>query len=96
MGYVDTEIPALVESFPPAVVQYLRDFRTLEVRDIVETLLYIHIALNSSSSRGEGEGVVEQSCYAYTSGPLFALAHVGLIESVSWQGTTVIKETPAG
>ena len=96
MGYVDTEIPALVESFPPAVVQYLRDFRTLEVRDIVETLLYIHIALNSSSSRGEGEGVVEQSCYAYTSGPLFALAHVGLIESVSWHGTTVIKATPAG
>jgi len=96
MGYVDTEIPALVESFPPAVVEYLGDFRTLEVRDIVETLLYIHIALNSSSSRGEGAGVVEQSCYAYTSGPLFALAEVGLIESVSWHGTTVIKATPAG
>ncbi len=96
MGYVDTEIPALVESFPSAVVEYLRDFRTLEVRDIVETLLYIHIALNSSSSRGEGAGVVEQSCYAYTSGPLFALTEVGLIESVSWHGTTVSKATPAG
>nr|WP_282570242.1 ATP-binding protein [Methanoculleus sp. 7T] len=96
MGYADTEIPALVESFPPAVVEYLQDFRTQEVRDIIETLLYIYIALNSSSSRGKGEGVVEQSCYAYTSGPLFALRQVGLIESASWHGTTLIKATPAG
>lgn len=96
MGYADTEIPALVGSFPPAVVEYLQDFRTQEVRDIIETLLYIYIALNSSSSRGEGEGVVEQSCYAYTSGPLFALREVNLIESVSWHGMTVIRATPAG
>ncbi len=96
MGYRDAEIPTLVESFPPAVIEYLRDFRSHEVRDIVETLLYIYIALNSSSSRGEGEGVVEQSCYAYTSGPLFALAQVDLIESTSWHGTTVIRTTAAG
>jgi len=96
MGYTDAVIPALAESFPPAVVEYLQDFRTQEVRDIVETLLYIYIAQNSSSSRGEGQGVIEQSCYAYTSGPLFVLAQVGLIESASWHGTTVIKATPAG
>ncbi|WOX56232.1 MULTISPECIES: ATP-binding protein [unclassified Methanoculleus] len=96
MGYADTETPALVRSFPPAVTESLRDFRVQEVRDIVETLLYIYIAQNSASSRGEGEGVVEQSCYAYTSGPLFALAQVDLIRSVSWQGTTVIRATPAG
>jgi len=96
MGYADTGIPALAESFPPAVINYLRDFRTQEVHDIIETLLYIYIAQNSSSSRGRGEGVVEQSCYAYTSGPLFALREVGLIDSVSWHGTTVIKTTPAG
>ena len=96
MGYADAVIPALVESFPPAVVEYLQDFRTQEVRDIVETLLYIYIAQNSSSSRGEGQGVIEQSCYAYTSGPLFVLAQVALIESASWHGTTVIKATPAG
>jgi len=96
MGYADTGIPALAESFPPAVINYLRDFRTQEVHDIIETLLYIYIAQNSSSSRGEGQGVIEQSCYAYTSGPLFVLAQVGLIESASWHGTTVIKATPAG
>ncbi len=96
MGYTDAGVPALAESFPPAVVEYLQDFRTQEVRDIVETLLYIYIAQNSSSSRGEGQGVIEQSCYAYTSGPLFVLAQVGLIESASWHGTTVIKATPAG
>ncbi|WP_292490356.1 ATP-binding protein [Methanoculleus sp. 10] len=96
MGYVDTGLPALVESFPPGVVEYLREFRTQEVRDIIETLLYIYIAQNSSSSRGEGMGVVEQSCYAYTSGPLFALAEVGLIESSSRHGTTVVRVTPAG
>ena len=95
-GYADAVIPALVESFPPAVIDYLRDFRLQEVRDIVETLLYIYIAQNSASSRGEGEGVVEQSCYAYTSGPLFALTQVGLIESTSWHGTTVIRATSAG
>ncbi|KUK63211.1 MAG: AAA ATPase [Methanoculleus marisnigri] len=96
MGYADAEIPTLVESFPPAVIEYLRDFRLQEARDIIETLLYIYIAQNSSSSRGEGEGVVEQSCYAYTSGPLFALRQVDLIESTSWHGTTVIKATSAG
>jgi hypothetical protein len=96
MGYADTGIPALAESFPPAVINYLGDFRTQEVHDIIETLLYIYIAQNSSSSRGRGEGVVEKSCYAYTSGPLFALREVGLIDSVSWHGTTVIKATPAG
>ncbi len=96
MGYADAELPTLVESFPPAVIEYLQDFRPQEVRDIVETLLYIYIAQNSASSRGEGEGVIEQSCYAYTSGPLFALAQVNLIESASWYGTTVIEATPAG
>nr|WP_300998907.1 ATP-binding protein [Methanoculleus sp.] len=96
MGYADAGVHTLVESFPPAVVEYLRDFRLQEVRDIVETLLYIYIAQNSASSRGEGEGVVEQSCYAYTSGPLFALAQVDLIESASWHGTTVIRATSAG
>jgi len=96
MGYADAGARTLVESFPPAVTEYLRDFRPQEVRDIVETLLYIYIAQNSASSRGEGVGVVEQSCYAYTSGPLFALVQVGLIESTSWQGTTVIRATSAG
>jgi hypothetical protein len=95
-GYADAEIPALMESFPPAVTEYLRDFRLQEVRDIVETLLYIYIAQNSASSRGEGAGVIEQSCYAYTSGPLFALRQVGLIESVSCHGTTVLTSTPTG
>lgn len=85
-----------MESFPPAVTEYLRDFRLQEVRDIVETLLYIYIAQNSASSRGEGAGVVEQSCYAYTSGPLFALRQVGLIESASWHGTTVLTATSTG
>ncbi|CVK32985.1 protein of unknown function [Methanoculleus bourgensis] len=55
MGYADTGIPALAESFPPAVINYLRDFRTQEVHDIIETLLYIYIAQNSSSSRGRGK-----------------------------------------
>ncbi len=96
MGYVDAEIPALMESFPPAVAGYLRDFRLQEVRDIIETLLYIYIAQNSASSRGEGAGVVEQSCYAYTSGPLFALRQVGLVESASWNGTTVLTATATG
>ncbi len=96
MGYADAGIRTLVESFPPAVIEYLRDFRLQEVHDIVETLLYIYIAQNSASSRGEGEGVVEQSCYAYTSGPLFALRQVDLIESTSWHGTTVIRATSAG
>jgi hypothetical protein len=96
MGYADAGIPTLVGSFSPAVTEYLRDFRPQEVRDIVETLLYIYIAQNSASSRGEGVGVVEQSCYAYTSGPLFALAQVSLIESASWHGTTVIRATSAG
>ncbi|KLK88420.1 ATPase AAA [Methanoculleus sediminis] len=95
-GYADVEIPALMESFPPAVTEYLRDFRLQEVRDIVETLLYIYIAQNSASSRGEGAGVVEQSCYAYTSGPLFALRQVGLIESASYHGTTVLTATSTG
>ena len=71
MGYADIEIPALTESFPPAVIDYLRDFRTQEIQDIIETLLYVYIAQNSSSSGRER--VVEQSCYAYTPGPLFAL-----------------------
>jgi len=96
MGYNDAEIPTLVRSFPPAVTRYLQDFRLQEVRDIVETLLYIYIAQNSSSSRGEGVGVVEQSCYAYTSGPLFVLAQAGLIDSVSWHGMKVISATAAG
>ena len=96
MGYADAAIPALVESLPPAVIEYLQDFRPQEVRDIIETLLYIYIARNSSSPPGEGEGVVEQSCYAYTSGPLFALAEIDLIESASRHGTTVIRATPAG
>ncbi|WP_067076651.1 ATP-binding protein [Methanoculleus horonobensis] len=95
-GYADAEIPALTESFPSAVTEYLRDFRLQEVRDVIETLLYIYIAQNSASSRGEGAGVVEQSCYAYTSGPLFALRQVGLIESASWHGTTVLTATPTG
>ncbi|MDN7012581.1 ATP-binding protein [Methanoculleus sp. FWC-SCC3] len=96
IGYADAEIPVLMESFPPAVTEYLRDFRLQEVRDIVETLLYIYIAQNSASSRGEGAGVVEQSCYAYTSGPLFALRQVGLIESASCHGTTVLNATSTG
>jgi hypothetical protein len=96
MGYTDTAIPDLSGSFPPAVIEYLQDFRPQEVRDIIETLLYIHVALNSASSRGEGVGVAEQSCYAYTSGPLFALGEVGLIESSSRNGTTVIRTTSAG
>nr|WP_284738366.1 ATP-binding protein [Methanoculleus sp. CWC-02] len=96
MGYADAGVRTLVESFPPAVIEYLRDFRLQEVRDIVETLLYIYIAQNSASSRGEGEGVVEQSCYAYTSGPLFALRQVDLIASTSWHGTTVIRATSTG
>jgi hypothetical protein len=96
MGYTDTGIPALSGSFPPAVIEYLQDFRLQEVRDIIETLLYIHVALNSASSRGEGVGVAEQSCYAYTSGPLFALGEVGLIESSSRNGTTVIRTTSTG
>jgi len=96
MGYPDTAIPALVESLSPAVTNYLRDFRQQEIRDIIETLLYIYIARNSTSSRGDGMGVVEQSCYAYTSGPLFALTEVGFIESTSWHGTAVINATPSG
>ena len=68
MGYSDAEISGLMESFPSTVIDYLRDFRFQEVRDIIETLLYIYVAQNSASSRGEGEGVIEQSCYAYTSG----------------------------
>ena len=96
MGYADTGLPALVESFPPGIIEYLREFRAQETRDIIETLLYIYIAQNVSSSRGEGMGVVEQSCYAYTSGPLFALAEVELIESSSRHGTTMVRVTPTG
>ena len=96
MGYVDTGIPALAELFPPVIINYLRDFRAQEIRDIIETLLYIYIAGNSSSSRGRGGGVAEQSCYAYTSGPLFALREVGLIDSVSRHGATIVRVTPAG
>ncbi|MEG3056366.1 MAG: helicase HerA-like domain-containing protein [Methanoculleus sp.] len=40
--------------------------------------------------------MVEQSCYAYTSGPLVALREAGLIDSVSRRGTTIIRTTPAG
>ncbi|WP_054847939.1 hypothetical protein [Methanoculleus chikugoensis] len=40
--------------------------------------------------------MVEQSCYAYTSGPLFALRQVGLIESASWHGMTVLRATATG
>ena len=87
MGDVD------VASFPPGVVEYLREFKTQEIRDIVETLLYIYIAQNASPPRGEGTGVVEQSCYAYTSGPLFVLAEVGLIESSSRHATTLVRVT---
>jgi len=90
MGDVD------IASFPPGVVEYLREFKTQEIRDIVETLLYIYIAQNASPPRGEGTGVVEQSCYAYTSGPLFVLAEVGLIESSSRHATTLVRVTPAG
>lgn len=96
MGYADTGIPALADLFPPAIIDYLQDFRAQEIRDIIETLLYIYIAQNSSSSRGRGEGVAEQSCYAYTSGPLFALREVGLIDSVSRHGMTIVRVTPAG
>jgi hypothetical protein len=96
MNYVDTDIPALAEAFPPAIAEYLKDFRTAEIRDIIETLLYIYIARDTSSHQGRGEGVVEQSCYAYTSGPLFALKHLGLIACTSWHGMTVLKTTPAG
>ncbi len=96
MGYADTVVPTLTEPFPPNIVHYLREFKTQEIREIVETLLYIYIAQNTSSSRGEEMGVVEQSCYAYTSGPLFALAEVGLIESSSRHGTTMVRVTPAG
>ena len=96
MGYTDSRIPALAEPIPPGVIDHLRDFRMQEIRDILETLLYIYIAQNSSSPRGRGEGVVEQSCYAYTSGPLVALREAGLIDSVSRRGTTIIKTTPAG
>ena len=77
MGYTDSRIPALAEPIPPGVIDHLRDFRMQEIRDILETLLYIYIAQNSSSPRGRGEGVVEQSCYAYTSGPLVALREAG-------------------
>lgn len=96
MGYSDAEISGLMESFPSTVIEYLRDFRFQEVRDIIETLLYIYVAQNSASSRGEGEGVIEQSCYAYTSGPLFALTDIGLIESLSWHGTTLVRPTATG
>jgi hypothetical protein len=96
MDYSDAEIPGLVGSFPSTVIEYLRDFRFQEVRDIIETLLYIYIAQNSASCRGEGKGVIEQSCYAHTSGPLFALTDIGLIESLSWHGTTLIRPTPCG
>ena len=54
MGYADTGIPALADLFPPAIIDYLQDFRAQEIRDIIETLLYIYIAQNSSSSPGEG------------------------------------------
>ncbi len=96
MGYADAVVPALAESVPPGVIDCLRDFRMQEIRDIIETLLYIYIAQNSSSPRGRGEGVVEQSCYAYTSGPLVALREAGLIDSAPWRGTTVVRVTPAG
>jgi hypothetical protein len=96
MNYADADLPALLEAFPPSITEYLKEFRATEVRDIIETLLYIYIARSSCSHQGRGEGVVEQSCYAYTSGPLFALRHLGLIECSSWHGMTVVKTTSAG
>ncbi|NLA37786.1 MAG: ATP-binding protein, partial [Methanomicrobiales archaeon] len=96
MGYADTGIPALAELFPPAIIDYLRDFRVKEVHDIIETLLYIYIAQSSSPSPGSLGGIAEQSCYAYTSGPLFALMEAGLIDSVSRHGTTIITTTAIG
>lgn len=96
MGYADTTVSSLAESFSQEITDYLQGFRTQEVRDIIETLIYIYIAQNSSSSSGEERGVVEQSCYAYTSGPLFALKEVGLISSVSRHGQTIVAVTQAG
>ncbi|NMC88961.1 MAG: hypothetical protein GYA64_04885, partial [Methanomicrobiales archaeon] len=54
MGYTDSRVPALAEPIPPGVIDHLRDFRMQEIRDILETLLYIYIAQNSSSPRGRG------------------------------------------
>jgi len=96
MNYADTDVPVLTEAFPPAIVEYFRDFRVQEIRDIIETLLYIYVAQNSCYQHGKGQGVVEQSCFAYTSGPLFALKQLGLIEETSWHGMTVIRTTAAG
>ncbi|WP_301664092.1 ATP-binding protein [Methanoculleus frigidifontis] len=96
MHYSETDIPRLTEAFPPAVTEYLEDFSVQEIRDIVETLLYVYIAQNSCYQQGRGQGVVEQSCFAYTAGPLFALREVGLIEERSWHGMTIIRITAAG
>ncbi len=96
MHYSETDIPHLTEAFPPAVTEYLADFSVQETRDIVETLLYIYTAQNSCYQHGRGQGVVEQSCFAYTAGPLFALKQLALIEERSWYGMTAIRTTPAG
>ncbi len=96
MHYSETDIPYLTEAFPPAVTEYLADFSVQETRDIVETLLYIYTAQNSCYQHGRGQGVVEQSCFAYTAGPLFALKQLALIEERSWYGMTAIRTTPAG
>ena len=54
MGYTDSRVPALAEPIPPGVIDHLRDFRMQEIRDILETLLYIYIAQEQFVTPGEG------------------------------------------
>jgi len=95
MGYAGFEIPALLDAFPEAIGG-LRHCRPAEIRDSLETLLYIYTAQNISCLQGRGQGVAEQSCFAYTSGPLVTLLQLGLIEEERWPGVTAVRTTPAG
>ncbi len=96
MYFPDTDIPTLAGAFPSSVTEYLRECPVPETRDIIETLLYVYIAENSCYRNGKGQGVVEQSCFAYTSGPLFTLKQLGLVEEGKFYGMTVIRTTSAG
>lgn len=96
MYFPDTDLPTLAGAFPPSVTEYLRECPVSETRDIIETLLYVYIAENSCYRNGRGQGVVEQSCFAYTSGPLFTLKQLDLVKEGKFYGMTVIRTTPAG
>jgi len=96
MNYPDAAIPTLEKAFPPVIVDFLGGFTAPEVRDIIETLLYVYTAQNSYCEHGKGLGVAEQSCFAYTPGPLFALKQFGLIEQDTLAGTTILRTTPHG